>query len=219
MKKFLSSVILMLAVVGCSTQNREAAPLVDEQELNETLGEILENIGGSDKDLSALSTEVLADPIATLLYHTRDSKGAPVNSVFSITDMNALDAGFEFGTTAADYEIGAVDVIFIDSMNRNEGQDLRLFSLLIRLESYDGDVQYLSATSRPGEYSFSKTEFQVAAYTSGAESRKLILKSTDLSRELNNELGDSVKLKIYIEEEGQLTYVGQISTMAGFGNR
>ncbi len=109
------------------------------------------------------------------------------------------------------------DAIFIDHVNERQE---RGFSLLLAWSEAMSGVETphsFIGTSIPGSAQFSDTIFQVEM--TGKSDEHLILRSDDLSEDYKNELGTSIKLKIYVVENGVEYYAGQISTMAGFGNR
>jgi hypothetical protein len=215
MKRFIFLLLLAAGLMGCSTQNRESKPLISDEELMKVFDEMRTGIGSQDVRMSSIDEAVLRDPTATIFYHTRESQGAPASTVFSITDMSVLSPGeFEQGVNSWDVGIVAVDVIFLDTVSKDGA---RVFSLMARTQNMEGLIKHYSFTSQPGDYSFSKDAFETSVL--GPNNTRLILRSNDISEDFNQELADSVKLRIYLEEGGQIYYVGQISTMSGYGNR
>lgn len=211
--KLLILTLGLCSLSACSTQYRDALPQISEEELNDVFAEIADNTG--DSVVAALSqrTNMVGDK-STVMYHAKEEGGRPAASVLSVEDMSF----FGWDIDAPSYAVlSIIDVIFVDSANDN-GE--RIFSLLLRMEgdTQDGLPVYFASSSQPGDYGFSENEFEVKIQAANGES--LLLRSRDLSGKYADELGGSIKLDIYIDDgSADGVYLGQISTLSGYGNR
>lgn len=208
----LSFVAGLAFTLGCSTQYREAYPQITSEELYETFEDIQQNV--SDPTVNSFSVNILAEDNSAVMYHVSDSPGRPAVGVLSFVDMSVIHEFWDVGTPSTAIGLAEVDVIFLDQV-RSDGS--RVFSLLMKLRGYGDETVYFSASSQPGNHQFTEDSFQVTMQSpSGAQ---ILIKSNDLSQSYNEELADAIKLNVYVLENGQEYYAGQVSTMAGFGNR
>lgn len=213
MKKWGIALIFPLLMSGCSTQNREAAPQVDDAELFELFSEIKGQV--SDQIVASFATESLTDSNAAILYHARDSAGRPAVSILAVADMGVFFPA-KSGQHSLDVGLNKVDAFFLDSIDAN---NQRHFSLMLRVE-IEGESApiYFAGSSASDDYQFDDTTLEV--YIPGNNGVSLILQTNDLSEKYDEELADSIKLNIYLDRGGAgAEYIGQISTMAGYGNR
>jgi hypothetical protein len=215
----LALLVMTLALsTACSTQYRDALPQVSQEELTELFDDIAQNSQTNDPIVTALaqSDDLFVGEYSTIMYHARDEAGRPPASVFSVTDMSL----FGWDLAEPSYRVlDLIDVIFVDAI---DSENERRFALMLRMEgvaaSGEKRVFYFTGSSESGDYSFSDDEFEVRIFS--AEGVPLLLRSTDLSGQYEEELASSVKFEIYIDDgSADGAYVGQISTMAGYGNR
>jgi hypothetical protein len=205
--KIIISILTLATMTACSTQNREATAQIDETELFELFYEINGGAG-------ALDIQTMANNGSAILYHAREANGRPAESVLALADMSTIIDGVTMNLASYEFGVDTVDVIFADIAN-DDGT--RVFSLSIQGTDIDGQTFTFANTSAPGDFVFTDDEFEVSI--PGANGQTLVLRSNDLSEKYNEELADSVKLTVYVEENGQLYYAGHISTMAGYGKR
>ena len=210
LQKVLLAALTALALGACSTQNREAGPQVDISELNNVLAKFQTNAGGGK---GVINFNFGSGSDSSIAYYAREQAGRPALSVASIYDLNAVDSRFGVGQGIWELSPVEADAVFIDSI---EGSG-RTFTLLIRVLTGDGQELYFSGASAPNNYTFADDVFETNISMSGGAN--LIVRSTDLSRDFKEELSDSIKLTLHIEQNGVLYKVGQISTMAGYGIR
>ena len=135
---------------------------------------------------------------SSIAYYAREQAGRPALSVASIYDLNAVDSRFGVGQGIWELSPVEADAVFIDSI---EGSG-RTFTLLIRVLTGDGQELYFSGASAPNNYTFADDVFETNISMSGGAN--LIVRSTDLSRDFKEELSDSIKLTLHIEQNGVL---------------
>lgn len=217
MKKLWVYLTLLLAVSGCSTQYREATPQITSEELFSLIAEIQNEV--SDPQVRALNVDELSKGNASTIFHARDSAGRPAVSVLSMADMGVFESGL-VGVPSSAIGLSMVDVVFIDSVDANGARN---FSLLMKWEELDINGQSSSfaygGSGLPDSAFFSDDKFEVAMV--GANGETIILRTSDLSEKYDEELASAIKLTVYVIDAatGEEFYAGQISTMAGFGNR
>jgi hypothetical protein len=212
--KFLTSLITVIALSACSTQNREAAPQVSEDELSATFDDMV-----AQQDAPGIQSMSLNDVLSGggRIYHVRESSGRPAASVLSLTDMSVVDNVWPDYTPVYETDLSAVDVMFVDNINENGD---RYFTLMIS-GTYSSDAQSDTSllfveSSDANDYVFTKDGFETEI-NSAISGVRIIIRSDDLSDKYNDELADSVKLSLYVDNgDGALEYIGQVSTMAGF---
>ncbi|MEQ1663822.1 MAG: hypothetical protein ABL927_00440 [Bdellovibrionales bacterium] len=202
---------LMFATVACSTQNRDASPLISDTELFSLIQEF-----PTSNALSVMTFDGASQGSGTLLFHTRQASGKPAPSVLSVLDLGLFIPGLD-GLNSYQAGLDQVDAVFVDQVDAQSGQ--RVFALLLKMTTVgDTAPDYFSATSAPGDFKFTDSEFSTVLTSDSGVSLEVV--SNDLSLKYTDELASSVKLNIYTTgSNGVSGYVGQISTMAGFGNR
>jgi hypothetical protein len=201
---------LMFATVACSTQNRDASPLISDTELFSLIQEF-----PTSNALSVMTFDGASQGSGTLFFHTRQTSAKPAPSVLSVLDLGLFIPGLD-GLNSYQAGLNQVDAVFVDQVDSN-GQ--RVFALLLKMTTVgDTAPDYFSATSAPGDFKFTDSEFSTVLTSDSGVSLEIV--SNDLSLKYTDELASSVKLNIYTTgSNGVRSYVGQISTMAGFGNR
>ena len=196
--------------VGCSTQFREAEPQeTDEVVLQEIYAEMRAQVSGFG--FSASAFDIIYDDKSSAFYHVRDSESRPAPSVLSLLYMDFLN-GFSFENQTTNIGLLNVDVVFVDGIDQATQE--RTFTLSIKMETQSGPI-FNFAVSDPGAYEFTDDRFEVSMTTDNRT--KIVLVTNDLHEEYSDELGSSIKLDIYVIDNGQDFYAGQVSTMAGYG--
>jgi hypothetical protein len=211
--KLFTLLLLTVGLAACSEQRREAGAEINDEELVSLYSEIM---GAAPSGVSGTDTNVLQqlleDPHSTI-FHAGSSAKRPAVSVLSLNDFAFLDSVFqEEKHTSFDVDMQHADVIFIDG--KLEDGDRR-FGILMRMESYDGNVLYFTSTSESGGFRFTDSSFRVVM--TGTNGESIILKSTDVSTKYSKELSSSIKLDVWMDDGSQEFYMGQISTMSSFG--
>jgi len=196
--------------VGCSTQNRETTAQITDRELFSLIGEF------QSSAVTSLSLSNADQGNATVIFHARQSSSRPATSVFSIDELGFFNSAWA-GLGSFEVGLNQVDTIFIDRLLPDTGE--RIFALLVKMVTVDNpDPVYFTAKSASNSERFTDTDFYVEV--TGDNGEVLGLSSTDLSADYAEELATAIKLDVYgANASGAAGYIGQVSTMAGFGNR
>lgn len=212
MKKLLCLTFLALVLnTGCSTQHREAQPILTDDELNSLLNDM-----SSQGSLvaSAVSGDATAGNNNMVIYHAGSFNGRPAPSVLALTDMGAFDpaAGWESGTWAKDTTLDEVDIVFVE--NVDDAGNL-IYTLGVRMHYADEQAYfyYEAQTSDPSDVIFDDNGFQATLL---GPNGTITVTSTDISDKYSDVLADAVKLKIYFDDGSGQRYIGHISTMARY---
>lgn len=221
MKKLLRILLVLIGLstlAACSTQYRDALPQVSQEELEEIFMAIAQSPENQDSVVSAMaqSGELFLGEYSSVMFYARDENGRPAASVLSVTDMSL----FNWQSTGPSYQVlSMVDAIFVDSVNAKGD---RRFSLMLRMKGNEDDgterTVHFVGSSDSGDFAFNDDEFETRVRLKTGE--YLIVRSNDLSDNYDSELAGSVKLSLYLDDgSDDGAYVGQVSTMSGFGNR
>jgi len=220
--KLLFSLTMVLALAACSTQYREADEMATQEELFGEQGLFYEVQSATQGSvIGGLSIESIMNGNSAFLYHARETAGRPAASILSVGDMSALNRAYPSDLPSSQIGLINVDVFFVDSYVSNGTQNgERQFGLAIRIIDASSrgpqDAFYISGSGN--QHTFTDKLFE--ASISMANGSEIIVQSTDISQDYNNELGNAVKLKLYSRTVGSdLRYIGQISTMRGYGNK
>jgi hypothetical protein len=215
--KILLAVSLLLSLVACSNQSRTAAEMATQEDLFGQNG-VFTQMQASNNLLQTLSVNSFVNEKSSFLYHARETAGRPAASILSVGDMSALDNRIYKLPDMPSSQIGMsqVDVIFVDNVNQN-GQ--RSFALGFRIgDGYTQAINVFSGVSQYDDYSFSNNQFETAIRMESGST--IVVRSTDVSADYKNELSDAIKLNLYkLGQDNSLRYIGQISTMLGYGNK
>lgn len=212
MKLFGRLFILGFVVLGlsaCSTQERTSEPQMTDEELGQLLSEFQSVTATSNT--SNLSN-ILGDGNKVTVYHARDGQDRPAESVLSLVDMGFMDAGLPAGLGVFDFGLLQVDVMFVDATQLTTGE--RIFALLIKAVDLSGNTLFYSGDNAGLDYEFSEDEFLTTV--KGARGEGVILSSNDVSPDYAEELADSIKLTVELEDGAGIFDIGQISTLHGY---
>ncbi len=214
--------VLGLAVLllqsACSTQFRESQPQVSQKELKAAIEQM--SVGPSQTGLAQTDFDTLMTDATGSLYYGISSGGRrPAVSLLSLNSLSVFDPAVDAGLSSEDVGLDYAEVIFFDGIVRESTSNLvqgkRYFALMIRMEFLDGAQVFFKQISGEDAYEFTDNDFAVTMR--GANGEELILRSKDISQKVDSELGATVKLDVYQVVNGSEFYVGQISSLHGYG--
>ncbi len=209
-----------LANTACSNQWRESDPGVDSEYALELFDQISENATAKSAGFNSQAlSEVRDDPYSTLYFAESGAAMGEVASIFSFSDTSFLGtvAGqpVPINTNVFDlingYGLKKVSVIFYDGFTAN---DERYFTLMLKLET-DGAPTYFMAQSNQSNL----TDNEFSTSMNLTDGTTLVLRSNDISPDVEGELAGTIQLKAYIVENGIEYSIGQFSVLHGFGGQ
>jgi hypothetical protein len=218
-KKVVLQIFLMagvLANLACSNQWRESDPGVDSAYAMELFDEISASNAwrSQNYDPSAL-LETSQDPYSTLYFAESGPAMGAVPSIFAFSDASFADPqNIPSFTTVFDMMaqgLNKVSVLFLDGYNANQE---RYFTLMLKLEASMGTTYFIAQSSN---YSLDDKEFWTEMQLS--DGRTLVLRSYDISQQVDGELAGTIQLKAFIDEGSGEYQIGQFSVLHGFGGQ
>ena len=187
-----------LLLGACSTQYRNADAQISEDDLFSVIENTIQNSSSS----STLNDLINDD--STVIYFA-DSAGplGGVESVVSFIDFSWL--GMDSELTVWDLEDATV--IFLDGF---DSDDFRIFYLVVDITDIDGNRTTQVFSSTDGDYVFDD-DGAVIYMTDG-----IVINSFDIADDVKDEFGGAIQLRVGVERDGGLDYVGKFSTLVGF---
>lgn len=202
---------------ACSNQYRSADAGFTDQEVLQLIEEFQPMLATQD----AASGGVVAGMLQNIrgyvvnFYAGQTGPMGSNGSFFSFSDMSLVGHPGK-SIFAVEFEDGlqAVQVVFLDVTSRETLE--RKFMLLVKL-IYNGDQsQHVTFTSQRNAYNFTEDEFEITLQSSEFN-QPIVMRSYDVNSEYSDDLANAVKFRVWVSENGQEYDIGQISTLAGYG--